>query len=482
MPGVPHPGTAYERPGGHRLDVPALRAFLIKQGYHIADTGDSIGPHMKSALADFVNPKHIGGSMLTVLQGMHITGRRNPDAWNKEHGVPYQKMDMNPNASRPNREPSPINPGDTTKQTQAVNQARAADKNAGVKNLPKHGTPPNSPKGMPHVGGPTGGPGAGPIDFSSMLAGLLGKSNTSKMLPLSLADQAASPYTSQAATFADQISRLPAAKQQALQNISDWFGQVQKAEKHGAAQDQSLANAGAASMQDATKGIMASLGGSAMAGSGEVGAVGANDANTMTAIGANDAALADELAPIFKLSEANAKNTRSQQYDNQLSDLQDQQGQAQGQADAARAAAVMQILQSNNQSRQANFGNASGLLNTLAGLQISGANAASQAQSRQIENMFRLSEIQKNQRSGSGNPLDAMTPSQRAAFADKITQGITSGKLSWPDALRAARNSARTAGLNPFGNQVIQSIIGPALANAGITGPGGGFWPAVYKR
>lgn len=449
--------------------IEALRRFLISKGYFLQPHGGTMGPELRSALKNWSSG----------------VNNRNPDQWNKDHPV---RMDMKPgsaptvdaNLNVPQgQRTKPINPGDTQHQNQVVRQAQAAAKTAGTKNLPRHNTPPNSPKGTPHLG--MGGGGGGGI-APEFLNGLLARVNTGKMIPLSLADSAASPFTAQAATFADQISRLPAAKQQALQNLSDWFGQVQKAEKHGAAQDQSLANAGAASMQDATKGIMASLGGSAMAGSGEIGAVGANDANTMTAIGANDASLANELAPIFKLSEANAKNTRSQQYDNQLSDLQDQQGQAQGQADAARAAAVMQILQGNNQTRQTNFSNAAGLYNTLAGLQISGMNAQSQAQSRQIENMFRLSEIQKNQRSASGNPLDAMTPSQRAAFADKITQGITSGKLSWPDALRAARNSARTAGLNPFGNQVIQSIIGPALANAGITGPGGGFWPAVYKR
>lgn len=450
--------------------IEALRRFLISKGYFIQPHGGTMGPELRSALKNWSS-------------GVH---HRNPDQWNRNHPT---RMDMKPgsaptvdaNLNVPQgHRTKPISPADTQHQNQVEKQA-AADRTAGAKHLPKHGTPPNSPAGTPNLGSGGGG-GGGMVDFSSMLAGLLGKSNTSKMLPLSLADQAASPYTSQAATFADQISRLPAAKKQALQNLSDWFGQVQKAEKHGAAQDQSLANAGAASMQDATKGIMASLGGSAMAGSGEVGAVGANDANTMSAIGANDASLANELAPIFKLSEASAKNTRSQQYDNQLSDLQDQQGQAQGQADAARAAAVQAILQANNQSRQTNFGNASGLLNTLAGLQISGANAASQAQSRQIENALRISEINKNAQKSSGNPLDAMTPSQRAAFADKITQGIATGKLSWPDALRSARNITRTAGMNPFGNQVIQSIIGPALANAGITGPGGGFWPAIYKR
>lgn len=441
--------------------IEALRHFLIARGYHIADTGDVAGHKMLSALKDWTS-------------GIN---HRDPSGWNKQHGVPFQKMDMNPNAPHPNQEPKPIGPKDTAHQQRveqnAIQHTKAAiSKMAGDKNLPKHNVPANSPTGHFHGGG--GGGGNGPTDLLTSLYGMLGHANTAKMLPLSLADQAASPYTSQAATFQDQINRLPAAKKQALQNISDWFGQVQKAEQHGAAQDQNLANAGSSAMQDAAKGIMASLGGSAMAGSGEVGAVGANDANTLTAMGANDAALANELAPIFKAQEASAKSNRSTQYDNQLSDLQDQMGQATGQADAARAAAVQAILGANNSARQTNFGNASGLLNTIAGLQISGMNAQSQAQSRQIENAYRMSEIQKNAQKSVGG-LDALTPSQRAGLANALnamlmdpnTNQLKSG-LSWPNALQDVRNYIRTQGLNPLNKQVINQFIAPTLANAGI--------------
>lgn len=447
----------------------AIRAFLRSKGYNLPERGGN-GPLLRSALNDWSS-------------GVH---NRNPRAWSNAHPV---RMDMNPHAAHPDQAPSPI-AGDNAphqepaikRQNQAEHQAgqntqkaiAAQDKQGGAKNLPKHNVPANSPTGHFHGGNGGGGGGTGPTDLLTSLYSMLGQANTAKMLPLSLADQAASPYTAQASTFQDQINRLPTAKKKALQNISDWFGQVQKAEQHGAAQDKNLADAGSSAMQDAAKGIMASLGGSAMAGSGEVGAMGANDANTLTAMGANDAALANELAPIFKASEAQAKNSRSTQYDNQLSDLQDQMGQATGQADAARAAAVQAILGANNSARQTNFGNASGLLNTLAGLQISGMNAQSQAQERSIMNALHMSEIQKNAQKSVGG-LDALTPSQRTGLANALnamlmdpnTNQLKSG-LSWPNALQDVRNYIRTQGLNPFNKQVVNQFIAPTLANAGI--------------
>lgn len=370
-----------------------------------------------------------------------------------------------------------------------VNKPRHADpKNvSGTKRLPTHGTPPNSAKGNPH-GGSGGGAGGG--GFAGMLAQLLGQANTGKMLPSSLASMAAGPDTAMANTLQDQINQLPSAKQQALANISDWYGQVSKAEDTAASRDQSMADAGSAAMQDATKGIMSSLGGSAMAGSGQIGAMGANDANTLQAIGASDKQLSSDLAPIFDLAAASAKTTRSRQYDSALQNLQDQLGQAQGQGQADKAAALQAIMGANNSTRQSNYSNKAGLLNTLAGLQISGMNAASNMQYKNIENALHASEIQKNLKSAtkSKGGLASMTPTERADLVNKITQGLVDpnshkliGGMTWPDALRAARNAARSAGLNPFGTNVIGTVIGPALSNAGITAQGGGFWPAIYQ-
>ena len=327
--------------------------------------------------------------------------------------------------------------------------------------------------------------GGGGSNFMKMLTNLLGQSDTNQSLPTSLADKIAGADTAMASGFQDQLSHLPAAKKAALASIANWFGQVTKAEGTAANRDQSMAQAGSSAIRDATKGIADSLGGSAMAGAGEIGAMGSNDANTLSAIGANDKMLASDLGPIFALAKANASNSRSQQYDQAKADLQNSLAQAQGQAETDRGNALLQILQANNASRQTNFGNQAGLLNTLASLQISGMNAASQAQERQIMNAYHLSQIQKNSGKSQGG-ISAMTPTELSDFVNKIVSGLVDPNthkltVSWPQALRMARNSARSAGMNPMNKQVIQTVIGPALSNAGITGQGGGFWPAIYQ-
>lgn len=388
----------------------------------------------------------------------------------------------------PGSRPAPHHASPNMHNDPSLNHPGGIDVPKGNKPHGPAGGPHPTPKGPSvhpgtHHGGNNGG-GNNPADFMSMLTGLLGHSGTAHAIPLSLADQIASPDTAAAQAAQTELDQLPSAKKKALQNVMDWYGQVQSSEKTAAGRDQKIANQGAGAMSDNTKGIMASLGGSAMAGSGEIGAVGANDSNTLKALGANDAMLASDLAPIFNLVSADASNKTQQQFGQGKIQLENALAAAQGQGQQDRANAIMQILQANNTGRQTNYSNKAGLLNTLAGLQISGMNAAGQAQSRALTNALKMKELQKN--SGAGNPLEAMSPSQRADFVQKITGGLvdpSSHKLSmsWPDALRAARNTARSAGLDPFNKQVINTIIGPALSNAGITAQGGGYWPAIYK-
>lgn len=339
----------------------------------------------------------------------------------------------------------------------------------------------------------------GPATTATGLAGLLGmisglipKAGTSKLLPTSLASDAAAPDTALASQLQSQIDQVPTVKAQALANIAGWFGKVKSDQQTAAGRASSLAGAGANALSDAAQGIAASLGGSANAASGQIGAIGANDANAMKAIGASDSQLASDLAPIFDAQAADAKAQTQHQFDTGLTDLQNQLAAAQGKASADKAAALMQIIQANNASRQSNFGNLSDMLKTLASLQISGVNAATKAQSTQILNALRAAEAAKASAAASAAQTAAtsgfgtMTPAQRQALANNITKGLldpNSNKLTtdWPTALRNARNTVREAGLDPMNPQVIQTIIGPALANAGVTGQGGGFWQPIYQ-
>jgi hypothetical protein len=451
--------------------VEALRQFLRNRGYHVPDTGGTEGSILKSALHNWSS-------------GVHS---RNPEAWNKANGRVNVRMDMapGPHNNRPTVQQPGAEAGVQRAEAKGIASANRPHGPAGGPHPKPSGPAPHMGHGPKGGGGPPPPPGGGGGDFMGMLTSLLGNANFYQALPTSLADQIAAPDTAAASALQSQIDELPSAKKKALSNISDWFGQVQGAEGKAASRDQSLADAGDASMADASKGIMASLGGSAMGGSGEIGAMGANDANTLSAIGASDKMLSSDLAPIFAAMTAQSKDKTQQQFRQGGQDLSNQLAAAHGQESADRANALMSILQANSTGRQTAFQNKAGLLNTLASLQISGMNSASEAQSRQIENAYKISQIQKNGQKSKGG-LAAMTPMQRADFVQKIKAGLVDpngGKLSmaWPDALRAARSTARSAGLDPFNRQVIQTIIGPALQGVGITGPGGGYWQPIFK-
>jgi len=330
-----------------------------------------------------------------------------------------------------------------------------------------------------HTGAGQGGGSGSSLNPMALLTGMVtalmrGGSPNQLLDPNSLSDAAAAPSTALAGQLQSALDGLPDAKAQALANIENWYGQVTSAEKSAANKDSTMANDLASAMSDNAKGIASGLGGSAMAGSAQIGAMGANDSNAMKAIGASDASLADELAPIFALSTAGAKNMMSGKYDSAKTDLLNQLATANGQASADKAAALMSIVGANNKTRQDNFSNEAGLLNTLASLQISGANAATKAQSASILNALHAAEAKKAAGQSVGG-FEAATSAQKAKVAQDITNALVdtnTGKLKsgfdWPSALRSARNIVRTNGWNPLSPGVVSTIIGPALGMAGV--------------
>jgi len=417
-------------PGFNGLQDPthvrAIQQFLVNHGYKIAVDGIA-GPLTKAAIADFSG-------------GVH---GRNPEKFNAAHNLAPTMASTTKAAGM-----SPAHTGGSASATP---------------------TPPPSSSG----GGldPTG-------VLGSMLSTLMNKGvGIDKLIPTSFASDASAPDTALAQSLQDQLDKLPNAKAQALADIANWYGQVGDAATKAGQEDQTIANAGASSASDLAKGIMSSLGGSAMAGNNMIGSEGANDAATLKAMGANDAQLASDLGPIFKLQAAGDKSRAAASFDNQKTTLSDQLAQALGQASADKANALMQILDANNKSRQENFGDESSLLNTLAGLQISGVNATTKAQSDAMLNALRASEIAKNtQKSKLSGTFAGATPSSKAKVAQAITQALVdtnTGKLKsgldWPGALRAARNIVRTNGWDPTNPQVVRTIIGPALSMAGVS-------------
>jgi hypothetical protein len=423
-PPVPIPTKFSSGGGNDPADVKAMQQFLIKRGYKIQADG-ILGPLTKAAAEDWRTNK-------------------NPGGWNKQQGFV-----TNPPAHAP------------------------AGSTAFVPT-----TGPNSPASS--SGGGT--PSTGGDSFMSLLTSLLGQSSTSKLIPASLAGQMSAPDDALAAQLQQEIGQLPTAKQHALDQIAGWFGQVTNAQKTASQRDQAMANAGAAADSSNTAGIIASLGGSAMGGSNMIGATGANDANTLSAIGASDAQLQSDLAPLFSSEKANALTTMGSKFDQGLLDLQNQLATAQGNSSKDKAAALMQIMGANNQSRDSNFKNQASLLQTLAGLQISGMNADTNSTYKGILNQLHqaqaIKDIAAAKAKSSPNTFATATAAQKAKVAQDITNAIVdtnSGKLKagldWPSALRAARNIVRTNGWDPLNPTVVKGIVIPSLSLAGVGFP-----------
>lgn len=414
-------------------NIKAMQQFLVNRGYKLTVDGIN-GPLTQAAAEAFRAGRH-------------------PDAFNAAHSL---------NGS-------------------ATSKAAAAGSS-----FPTGGTGARGSVGASGSTGTSGSAGAsgsgsslGSGTLGGMLAALMRGGSPNVPIPESLAGDAAAPYSALATQLQQEINNLPTAKANALANIANWFGQVTGAEKTASERDQAMATAGSKADSANTTGIIASLGGGAMAGSGQIGAIGANDANTLNAIGASDAQLSADLAPIFASEEANAKQTMSNKFDQGLADLNNQLASAQGSGAAAKAAALMQIIGANNSTRQQNFSNEASLAQTLAGLQISGMNAATNAQYKGIMNALHIAEINKTNAAAANKTTKGSFTSATNAEKAKVAQAIqaaiadpNTGKLKsgydWPSALRDARNIVRTNGWNPLDPQIVQTIIQPALGMLGV--------------
>jgi hypothetical protein len=423
---VPIP-TKFSAGGGGNdpADVKAMQQFLIKRGYKIQADG-ILGPLTKAAAEDWRTNK-------------------NPGGWNKQQGFVTNPSKYAP-AGNVSAVPPDLRPG-----------ADGGNSGAGG-------------------GGGTGN------SFMDLLKALLGQASTSKLIPASLAGQMSAPDNALAAQLQQEIDQLPTAKQHALDQIAGWFGQVTDAQKTASQRDQAMANAGAAADSSNTAGIIASLGGSAMGGSNMIGATGANDANTLSAIGASDAQLQSDLAPLFSSEKANALTTMGSKFDQGLLDLQNQLATAQGNSSRDKAAALMQIMGANNQSRDSNFKNQASLLQTLAGLQISGMNADTNSTYKDILNKLHIAQANKDNAAAkaksSPNTYATATASQKSEVAQLITKALVDTNtnklksgLDWPSALRAARNIVRTHGWDPLNPNVVRGTIIPSLNLAGVGFP-----------
>ena len=199
--------------------------------------------------------------------------------------------------------------------------------------------------------------------------------DVNKLIPASYADSVAGMQ------FDPQIHQALADRAQGKANIAQsqtdigsWYKQVQDSLAKAAADDAAAGGQTQAQVNSDIQGIVQSLGGSR--GAGVVGATGVNALASIAKQAQGQTALDTQLAPIFQAEQAAAASRQAA-----LGNQQDAQAGSvieglQGARGQAKTAAMQNIMQANNQSRQQNFGNQLALKNADLAAQSLGLNAA----------------------------------------------------------------------------------------------------------
>ena len=359
-------GQPVKLPGGETvtLNVRALQSQLRKDGYDIKVDG-KLGPQTLSALRDYYKPgseSHMSNGLQQVLRGGPLLGTRNPTAWNKRFGTPDTRS---PAYRTPAAKPGgslDVHGNDVTAQY----------------------APPGQDVNL-----------SDPHQQEQMVAAM-------KSIPESLAKFGSmiNPSTADAIAgeqFDPQIreSQLALAKDplQAKMNAKDiaaWYGQALKALATAGTRDTAAEHAGVSSVGDAGKALVASLGGGANAGAGDVASASQNAEGTLAAEQVAQDQYNNDLAPLMRGESAGmltsqANKDAAQQRADQLAleNLQGQRGQAEttAQADitdrnnalaAQRASFLEGIKKDNNAMAQQGFQNSLALAQAQIAAMMSG--------------------------------------------------------------------------------------------------------------
>lgn len=352
------------------LNVKQLQQQLRKDGYDVKVDGQ-MGPQTLSALKDYYRPralKTMSPALAKYLdKGGPLLGTRDPDAWNKKYGTdktwltPMLKPHAGPTGSlTPNGDPQyPSNGGGFTPATVDLSDPKAKEQLAA------------QTKAMP-----------------------LSLANFGTLIDPSTADAiAGETYDPQIHDQQLALAHDPLDAAQHLADIKSYYGQVLGSQAKAATRDKAAYNAATGSIGDAGKALVASLGGSANTGAGEVAAAGQDAAGTMAAMGAAENQYNNDLLPILQNEKAGMlidqgnKDTAQQQADQtKLEDLQGARGQAKQAAlaqiegqnnslDQARASMGLDIRNANNGLAQSAFNNSLALAQAQIAAEMSGLDA-----------------------------------------------------------------------------------------------------------
>jgi len=255
--------------------------------------------------------------------------------------------------------------------------------------------------------GAGGGAGAGVGMFGPNVGGMIPTSLSSQgaaLLTPGYADSlAGAQYDNQVSELNRQQSRTQQQGAQDLQDIGNWYGQVQAALDQARQRDQAATDAAGAHVDANTQALIQSLGGDANAGSGLVGAAGSDQAATLRDVGAAHTQYESDMAPLLAGESADARVRQQHTNSAQLADIGAQLANAQHDRGLAKSNAMYDISKYNNDIRDNRTNRLLQILNTNNAL----------AQQR------------------FGNRMSIESAQQAAALTGAKIQSMGLGKNSW---------------------------------------------------
>lgn len=303
------------------------------------------------------------------------------------------------------------------------------------------------PKGAARTAGggnPTGRTYRAPVPsvFDQAIKGLLGLDpSVGRIDAQQIMDLFDQGNQAQVGSIQRAIDNIPGQKAQDLAMLDSWYnqvgGQVEKARQRGIDMTAALT----AANQSNAQGLMASLGGSANPANESVGAMAQNDVGTLNALGAADAQFLSDMGPLLKGEAASMKANEVQRLDQMMQGYQDQLAQVQGSNSAAKAQLALQLAQMNQQAGQTEFQNKSGLLNTIAGLGLSGMQMDADTQKLLAgiqQNIYNQSQMNARTAASQQGQNARAAASNQVSQSNAIMDFITSLMGNQQDAQQAA--------------------------------------------
>lgn len=253
-----------------------------------------------------------------------------------------------------------------------------------------------------------------------------------------------------------QIQQGGRDEKQHQHDIGHWYDQVEGAQKTAADRDTEASTHAHEVTTNALNGILQSLGGSR--GAGVVGAAGLNDLTELAAQGASQERYNADMAPLLKEESAGAHSREAALASQRSTALNTQLTGVRGQRGQAKAKALMDIIQANNQGRQTNFQNRLAVQNAKLASASLGLNAdqtyagidAQKANTQMNKAKLRLETLASQQKQGKMNWAQLNYPDRQTVVHDAVGRAVATlaqGRGHWdPQAVYASALASLRAG------------------------------------